>query len=40
MCTPIHQVIVAAADGARTALAVDDAIVDDEIAHTIDNATV
>jgi len=35
MCTPIHQVIVAAADGARTAIAVDDAIVDDDIARTI-----
>jgi len=40
MCTSIHQVIVAAADGARTALAVDDAIVDDEIARTIDKAAV
>ena len=35
MCTPIHQVVVAAADGARAAIAVDDAIVDDEIARTI-----
>jgi thioredoxin reductase len=35
MCTPIHQVVVAAADGARTAIAVDDAIVDDEIARTV-----
>ena len=39
MCTPIHQVIVAAADGARTAIAVDSAIVDDDIARTIDMAT-
>jgi thioredoxin reductase len=36
MCTPIHQVIVAAADGARTAIAVDNAIVDDDIARTIE----
>jgi thioredoxin reductase len=40
MCTPIHQVIVAAADGARTAIAVDNAIVDDEIARTINDAPV
>lgn len=39
MCTPIHQVVVAAADGARAAIAVDDAIVDDEIAKTIDAAS-
>ena len=40
MCTPIHQVVVAAADGARTAIAVDNAIVDDEIAKTIAMASV
>jgi thioredoxin reductase len=39
MCTPIHQVIVAAADGARTAIAVDDAIVDDEIEQMLQTAT-
>jgi thioredoxin reductase len=38
MCTPIHQVIVAAADGARTAIAVDDAIVDDEIDRMLQTA--
>jgi thioredoxin reductase len=35
MCTPIHQVVVAAADGARAAIAIDGAIVDDEIARAI-----
>jgi thioredoxin reductase len=38
MCTQIHQVIVAAADGARTAIAVDNAIVDDAIERMLQKA--